>query len=197
MAQRNPAFGELNAPGHTSWIALVALNRALQGLVFLRQLLESANSRHEPAIEFRQSHLHGQIQGAEANGTGLPALLATGTDQQLNHRHTELLPQGGSITGAIGLHRGKAGATDHRFNRGLLEVITNGLLQGGIPQPTHQQDSRAQPCGAQANGDLFQQRRVATAPQGPVGHHPHRWAWVGLPVKTERVGLGLRFGGGL
>ena len=76
LAQRNPAFGELNAPGHTGWIGLVALDRALQGLVFLRQLLESANSRHQPAIEFRQSHLHGQIQGAEANGTGLPTLLA-------------------------------------------------------------------------------------------------------------------------
>ena len=126
--QTDPTGCELSAPADGLSIGLIALNRALQGLIGLAQFLEAADAGGEPAIQLRQGHLHRQIQRRESNAALLPALTRSGAAEQLQHRHAKLSPQGCTGGSLIGFHRGKPGAAQHGLHLFMAEPVLHSAL---------------------------------------------------------------------
>ena len=107
LAQADPVGSEQGDPGQPLRIRLVALQGSREAATGTHRFLEGPYTGSQAAIQLGQGHLQGQVNRPQADTAGLPPLPGLAATEQLEHRHPQPLPEGGTEPRLLKLHRGK------------------------------------------------------------------------------------------
>ena len=139
------------------------------------QALERHGAADDPAVDFRQRHVHGDVPGAEAAGAVPPVVfVAAGKDDLQDHRARPVLVAGNVERRRRALdagHRdGEPGGVEDDVGRRVPQQFLQGRRRQRIPEAGDENRQRIESLFRQSVDQGVDDLQVSALNQGPVEH---------------------------